>query len=62
MTIILMVATLTPTFSEIQPDNVEESICTGIRNLRRFSRSVKEFAWHVQTLERLDLARKQRMI
>lgn len=61
MTIILMVATVSPLFSEILPIDIEESIFLGMRNLRRFGASVSEFSWHLQVLERIETARKDRL-
>ncbi|VUC29282.1 unnamed protein product, partial [Clonostachys rosea] len=61
MITILMVATITPAMSSIVPHDVEESIITGVHNLRRFSNSVREFSWHLKILERLDISRKARL-
>lgn len=61
MITILMVSTITPAMSSIVPHDVEESIITGVHNLRRFSNSVREFSWHLKILERLDIARKARL-
>lgn len=58
MTIILMVATVSPLFVDIIPADIEESIYLGVQNLRRFSVSVEEFHWHLQVLEYLELARR----
>ncbi|KAL2859394.1 hypothetical protein BJX68DRAFT_261835 [Aspergillus pseudodeflectus] len=51
--IILRVATICPHFTSIIPDNIEEVIATGMRNLRRFSVSIKEFRWHLGFLEEM---------
>lgn len=61
MTMILMVATISPLFRDILPIDVEESIASGVRNMRRFSMSVQEFTWHIDVLERLDTARRLRI-
>jgi hypothetical protein len=61
MTIILMVATIFPIFRNLLPDDVEDAILGGKRNLSRFSQSVAEFSWHIEILERLDVARRNRM-
>jgi hypothetical protein len=47
------VATICPHFTSIIPDNIEEVIATGMRNLRRFSVSIKEFRWHLGFLEEM---------
>ncbi|KAF4448693.1 oleate-activated transcription factor 1 [Fusarium austroafricanum] len=62
MTIILMVATMFPVFRNLLPEDVEEGILTGKRNIVRFSQSVTEFAWHIAVLERLDVARRNRIV
>uniref|UniRef100_A0A0B7KCB1 Zn(2)-C6 fungal-type domain-containing protein n=2 Tax=Bionectria ochroleuca TaxID=29856 RepID=A0A0B7KCB1_BIOOC len=62
MITILMVSTITPAMSSIVPHDVEESIITGVHNLRRFSNSVREFSWHLNILERLDISRKARLV
>ncbi|WZH48340.1 Zn2-C6 fungal-type domain-containing protein [Fusarium acuminatum] len=61
MTIILMVATTIPVFCDLLPEDVEEIIVTGKRNLVRFSRNVAEFKWHLTVLEYLDVARRCRI-
>jgi hypothetical protein len=61
MTMILMVATVSPLFQGNLPFDVEESITAGTRNLKRFSRSVEEFSWHLHVLERLDTSRKAKL-
>ncbi|KAF5230096.1 hypothetical protein FANTH_13978 [Fusarium anthophilum] len=61
MTIILMVATIFPIFKDLLPENVEDVILAGKRNLARFSQSVAEFSWHIEILKRLDVARRNRM-
>lgn len=61
MAMILIVATVSPLFQDILPIDVEESIASGVRNLRRFSMSVREFSWHLEVLERLDAARRVRL-
>ncbi|KAE9368400.1 hypothetical protein N431DRAFT_347452, partial [Stipitochalara longipes BDJ] len=58
MVIILMIATICPSFQSILPHDIEDVIAAGQRNLRRFSCSVKEFEWHIAELDRLDQARK----
>lgn len=62
MTIILMVATIFPIFKDLVPDDVEDVILGGKRNLARFSQSVAEFSWHIEILERLDVARRNRIV
>lgn len=57
MTIILIVATVSPLFKDNLPLDIEESIYLGVRNLRRFSVSVEEFKWHLAVLEHLESAR-----
>lgn len=59
MTIILMVATISPLFDGILPLDTEESIILGVRNLKRFHTSVREFSWHLLVLERLEGARQR---
>lgn len=61
MTMILIVATVSPLFQDVLPIDVEESIASGVRNLKRFSMSVREFAWHLEVLERLDTSRRIRL-
>ncbi|KAF5702840.1 oleate-activated transcription factor 1 [Fusarium mundagurra] len=61
MTIILMVATIFPIFKDLLPGDVEDVILAGKRNLARFSQSVAEFSWHIEILERLDVARQSRI-
>jgi len=61
MTMILMIATVVPPLRRILPEDVEQAIFLGTRNLRRFSRSVGRFEWHLGVLERLDSARRARM-
>lgn len=58
MTMILMVASVSPIFQHILPTGVEDAISSGFRILRRFSVSVREFTWHLKVLERLDTARR----
>ncbi|KAL5586958.1 hypothetical protein FOVSG1_012094 [Fusarium oxysporum f. sp. vasinfectum] len=62
MTIILMVATIFPIFKDLLPDDVEDVILGGKMNLARFSQSVAEFSWHIEILERLDVARRNRIV
>jgi len=54
--IILMIATMCPSFQSILPYDIENIIAAGQANLRRFSRSVKEFEWHTVELDKLDQA------
>lgn len=61
MTIILMVATTLPVFQDLLPEDVEEVIATGKRNLVRFSQNVAEFEWHLTVLEYLDVTRRRRV-
>jgi hypothetical protein len=56
-----MVATTIPVFYDLLPEDVEEIIVTGKRNLVRFSRNVAEFKWHLTVLEYLDVARRCRI-
>lgn len=60
MVIILMISTTSSSFYQILPHDIDEVIEMGKKNLKRFSRSVKEFEWHTKELEKLDLARKVR--
>lgn len=60
MTIILMVATVSPLYASILPAGIEESIYLGVQNLRRFSISVEEFEWHLEVLDLLETARRKR--
>ncbi|KAG7134632.1 hypothetical protein HYQ45_007439 [Verticillium longisporum] len=61
MVIILRVATMCRVFCDILPAEIERAIVVGGRNLRRFSGSVKEFAWHLGVLEKLEEScRRQR--
>ncbi|KAI0593205.1 hypothetical protein F4775DRAFT_586993 [Biscogniauxia sp. FL1348] len=57
MVIILRVCTLVPVFAPILPQDIEEAIFLGKRNLQRFSASIREFQWHLRVLEQLDAAR-----
>ena len=61
MVAILMVSTVCVPFCDVLPADIEEAIFLGIRNLKRFGVSVKEFEWHLDVLERLDIARKARI-
>ena len=61
MTIILMVATVSPLFADMLPHDVEEAILIGVQNLRRFKNSVKEFTWHLEVLEHMERARRRRV-
>lgn len=61
MTIILMVATTLPVFQDLLPEDVEEVIVAGKRNLARFSQNVAEFEWHLTVLEYLDVTRRCRI-
>ncbi|KAH8660475.1 hypothetical protein BX600DRAFT_383208 [Xylariales sp. PMI_506] len=54
MTIILRISTIFPPLRGIMPADVEDTIRTGKRILERFSASIKEFAWHLSILQRLD--------
>lgn len=56
MVIILRVASVCPPLQELIPDDVENVIRVGKRNLRRFGVSVKEFRWHSEVLDELDAA------
>jgi hypothetical protein len=60
MTLISMIATISKPFMSVLPADIEESIALGVRNLKRFSVSVPEFAWHLQALEQIEIARKHR--
>ncbi|KAI0383487.1 hypothetical protein F5Y04DRAFT_250333 [Hypomontagnella monticulosa] len=57
MVIILRVCTIRKEFSGILPDDVEEVIYLGKRNIQRFSVNIKEFKWHLDVLERLERAK-----
>ncbi|KAI1631204.1 hypothetical protein F4809DRAFT_646656 [Biscogniauxia mediterranea] len=57
MVIVLRVCTVVPVFAPILPQDVEEAIFLGKRNLQRFSASIREFQWHLRVLEQLDAAR-----
>lgn len=61
MTIILMVATTLPVFHDLLPEDVEEIIIMGKRNLVRFSQNVAEFEWHLTVLKYLDVTRRCRI-
>jgi hypothetical protein len=50
------VATIYPIFRHVLPDQIEDVISTGKRNLHRFSLSIGEFEWHLVVLEKLDAA------
>ncbi|KAI1484539.1 hypothetical protein F5X96DRAFT_435421 [Biscogniauxia mediterranea] len=54
MVIVLRVCTVVPVFAPILPQDVEEAIFLGKRNLQRFSASIREFQWHLRVLEQLD--------
>ncbi|KAH6616811.1 hypothetical protein C7974DRAFT_52714 [Boeremia exigua] len=56
MIIILRIATLCQLFRDLLSDDVEHVIFVGKRNLRRFARSVKDFQWHLEVLDKLDAA------
>ncbi|KAG9256282.1 uncharacterized protein F5Z01DRAFT_649773 [Emericellopsis atlantica] len=60
MTLILMIATVSRPFASVLPADIEESIVLGVRDLKRFSLSVPEFAWHLQVLEKIEVARRNR--
>lgn len=61
MTSILLVSTMFTVFNEVRPENIEEGIAAGMRNMHRFRKSVSQFGWHIDILERLDVARKRRL-
>lgn len=61
MTMILMVATVSPLFADMLPHDTEEAILIGVQNLRRFRNSVKEFEWHLEVLECMESARRRRV-
>ncbi|KAI5919434.1 hypothetical protein F4810DRAFT_687413 [Camillea tinctor] len=61
MVIILRVCTVIPVFAPILPQDVEEAIFLGKRNLQRFSASIREFQWHLRVLDQLDAARAANM-
>ncbi|KAI1455853.1 hypothetical protein F4805DRAFT_468439 [Annulohypoxylon moriforme] len=54
MVMILRVCTRCKIFAGILPDNVDEVIYLGKRNLRRFSINIREFEWHLNILEKLE--------
>lgn len=56
MVIILRVATVCTVFRDILPDDVDDVIVVGKRNMKRFGLSVKEFQWHLEVLDKLDAA------
>ncbi|KAH6695538.1 hypothetical protein F5X68DRAFT_266897 [Plectosphaerella plurivora] len=56
MVIILRVASVCPPLQAAMPGEIEDVISTGKRNLKRFSGSVREFRWHMEVLDQLDLA------
>lgn len=56
MVMILRVASVCPPLQTAMPDEAEAVISTGKRNLRRFSGSVREFRWHMEVLDKLDVA------
>ncbi|KAI6780842.1 oleate-activated transcription factor 1 [Emericellopsis cladophorae] len=60
MTLISMIATVSRPFVSVLPADIEESIVLGVRNLKRFSLGVPEFAWHLQVLEEIEVARQNR--
>jgi hypothetical protein len=60
MTIILMISTILPALHDLLPEDVEDGIVTGKKNLLRFSKSVTQFEWHLDVLENLDAARQAR--
>lgn len=62
MVIILMIASACPSLQSILPHDIDEAIQTGQQNMRRFRKSVKQFEWHINELEKLDRARKARNI
>ncbi|KAJ4113939.1 hypothetical protein NW768_011469 [Fusarium equiseti] len=61
MTMILMISTILPVLRELLPEDIEQGIVTGKRNLLRFSQSVTQFEWHMKVLENLDSARQARI-
>lgn len=58
MVLILMIATICPSFQSILPHDIEDVIAAGQQNLRPFSCSIEEFEWHIARLDRLDRARR----
>lgn len=61
MVMILRIATFCDVLREILPGDIEETILVGKRNLRKFGVSVGEFGWHLEVLEKLDAACRERM-
>jgi hypothetical protein len=61
MVMILRIATVCDVLREILPGDIEETILVGKRNLRKFGVSVGEFGWHLEVLEKLDAACRERM-
>lgn len=59
--IILRLATVCQIFRDIVPDDVEHVISIGRRNMELFSGSVQEFKHHLEILDRLDAACRDRM-
>ncbi|KAG9499446.1 hypothetical protein J7337_007902 [Fusarium musae] len=47
--------------TDLLPQDVEGAIQAGKRNLARFGQSVAEFSWHIEILERIDVARRNRI-
>jgi hypothetical protein len=62
MVVILMIATICPSFQSILPHDIEETVSAGQQTLRSFSCTVKGFSWHIIELEKLDRARRIRGI
>ncbi|KAF4446828.1 C6 finger domain-containing [Fusarium albosuccineum] len=62
MTMILRIATFCHVLREILPGDIEETILVEKRNLRKFGVSVGEFNWHLDVLEKLDAACRQRVM
>lgn len=53
-----MIATATPEFQNILPEDIETVICMGQQNIRRYSVNVKEFEWHIRELEKINSGRR----
>ncbi|KAH6887710.1 hypothetical protein B0T10DRAFT_490225 [Thelonectria olida] len=61
MTLILMVSSVCSIFRDILPPSLEEAILSGKQTLSRLKMNIQEFEWHLDVLERVDVARQSRI-
>jgi hypothetical protein len=58
MVIILMLVTISSSFHELLPVDIEAVISMGQRNVNRFRERAEQLEWHVTAPARLERARK----